>query len=84
MNLSMEHLRQIEAIKGEMVCSKNFECQQRGFKYFPMVRHVGNLLECLEDCSQDCSFAVSFNIGCFCHCPLNRYIHNFGKGKAVY
>jgi hypothetical protein len=84
MNLSPEHLRHIEAIKSDMTCPKNFECQQRSFRDFPMTRPVGHLLECLEDCSEDCPFAIKIVIGRFCRCPLNRYIHNFGKSKAVY
>jgi len=84
MDLSLEHLEQIEVIKSEMTCPRNFECQRRGFKDFPMVRNVGSLLECLEDCSQGCPFSMNFGMGCFCCCPLNRYIHSIGKIKAVY
>ena len=84
MEFSEEHKKQIETIKSEMSCPREFKCQKTGFANFPKVKQVGKLLECLEDNKQECEFSVSFGIGYLCRCPLNRYIHNFVNSKAVF
>jgi hypothetical protein len=84
MELSEEHKEQIETIKSETACRHDFRCCKSSDFQKPTVWKLAGLLECLEPDAAECPHSFSFGYGWLCRCPLNRYLHNLGKNKAVY
>jgi hypothetical protein len=84
MQLTQNQLKHIEAIKSTMQCPMDFKCERSRFNGHPRVRRVGELLECLEEDAEYCPFSLPSGLGHFCRCPLNVYIQNLSREKAVY
>jgi hypothetical protein len=78
MEITAEQQSEIEAIKRELKCPKDFKCYKQGFVGFPRLRRAGELLECLEDNPLDCAFSTHFGGKYYCWCPLMHYIHGLG------
>ncbi|MDT8303988.1 MAG: hypothetical protein RQ760_21075 [Sedimentisphaerales bacterium] len=82
MELTQENKAQIEEIFSGIECPKNFRCYKSGFEDLCKVRIFpdGELIECFDESGKLCKFSFDFGYGCFCKCPLRRYIaKNFNR-----
>jgi len=82
MDMTQDHIRQIEAVKSRMKCPRDFECEKSGFQKLGRRRIIGrgDLVECLEKRAAPCAFAMPFGDSYFCRCPLRLYVaKTFGK-----
>ena len=82
MELTEERQRQIDKIKRDLTCPFDFKGEKSGFKSYPKVRSMGDLLECQEDDAKNCGHSLSFGQGFLCRCPLMKYIRNSNSGTS--
>ncbi len=82
MDMTQDHIRQIEAVKSRTKCPRDFECEKSGFEKLGRARIIGqgDLVECLKERATACEFAMPFGDSYFCRCPLRLYVaKTFGK-----
>ena len=72
---------EIEKIKSEMKCPKDFECCKSKSDNPCRTRDIGikSFLECLQENPQGCEFSLLFGSSWLCQCPLQ--IHLAKKSK---
>lgn len=78
MELTREHIQEIEKLAGGINCPKNFECYKSdsGHVCKTKTRDFGleQYLDCLDEEAYRCEFSLSFGNGYFCTCPVQLYI----------
>ena len=83
--LEENYKKQIEDIKDQMECSKDFKCTKSGFESLCNAKKLMALedyIECLEDkaLAIACEFSIPYVGTYFCQCPLRMYAaKHFGK-----
>ena len=67
---------EIERIKADMSCTKDFSCTSSSFSQGGRVEVFasGQLLECREADAASCGLSLSFGDGFYCKCPLRTYL----------
>jgi len=74
--IDQEKLREIEAIMGEMTCTKGFKCAASGFQEVCKANDHGveDVLLCLEKDHMSCKFVVPYGENRYCRCPLRVHL----------
>ena len=55
-----------DVVKSRTESIEKFQCPQADSNLQPKIRHVGKLIECLEEKAGSCPFSLSFGLGFFC------------------
>lgn len=68
--------KQIDDIKKQMNCPKNFRCVTSNFQELCKAEDGGleDYLICHDQNSSTCDFSLSFGFSHFCRCPLRIFI----------
>ena len=68
--------KELNALKADLVCSKDFKCCTEGLENLCKAKDIGGevQLECLEASPSLCPFAMSFVGGHLCACHLRVHI----------
>ncbi len=70
------HAKNIEFIRSDMKCPKDFVCCESGFENLCKARDRGvtGYVDCLEEKATDCVFSFAFGHSRLCRCPLRVYL----------
>ena len=73
--MNAEQVQEIESLKKQTDCRKDFECIKSNVKILCKAEYYGeNLVLCLENEGSQCKYTEDTNRGNFCGCPVRKLV----------